>query len=205
MIRVKICGITNLEDALTAVEAGADALGFVFYSASPRHIFPEQASEIICQLPPFIQTVGLFVNETTSVVNQTADRCGLDIIQLHGDESPAYCAGINRRVIKALRVRDIGCLGVMPDYQVSAFLLDAWSPATYGGTGRTFNWEIAAVASNRGRIILAGGLTPQNVAESIIKTKPYGVDVSSSIELKPGRKDAAKVRKFIRNAKECLT
>ncbi len=202
MVKVKICGITNLEDAITAVEAGADALGFVFYAASPRHIFPEQAADIIRALPPFVQTVGLFVNEASDTVNQIADQCGLDIIQLHGDESPDYSRAIRRRVIRALRVKDISSLDVMDTYAVSAFLLDAWSPDAYGGTGRTFNWEIAAHASKRGRIILAGGLTPENVTESIRLSRPYGVDVSSSVEIEPGRKDAARVREFIRNAKE---
>src|SRR6185369_1317962 len=139
MIKVKICGITNLEDALLAVEAGADALGFVFYKESPRHIFPEQAAAIIRQLPPFVQTVGLFVNEALETVNQTADLCGLDIIQLHGDESPEFCAAVRRRVIKAIRVKNSTCLDAMQDYRVAAFLLDAWSPTAQGGTGRTFN------------------------------------------------------------------
>ncbi len=201
MIRVKICGITSAEDALQAVDAGADALGFVFYSASPRHVSPKMARDIIRRLPPFIQTVGLFVNESLSRVNSLADECGLDIIQLHGDESPEFCAGVRRRVIKALRIRDISSLEPMSSYRVSAFLLDAWSPSVPGGTGKCFNWDIAATASDNGRIILAGGLTPENITDAVRRTRPYGVDVSSGVESAPGSKDPAKVREFIENAK----
>lgn len=205
MVKVKICGITSLEDALTAVEAGADALGFVFYSASPRHIFPEQAAEIIRKLPPFVQTVGLFVNEDLSTVNSTADRCGLDIVQLHGEETPEYCGSIRRRIIKAFRVRDITILEALLQYQVAGYLLDAWSPAAHGGTGQTFNWEIAVEAVQSGQnIILAGGLTPENIAESIRQVRPYGVDVSSGVESAPGRKDAAKIKRFVGLAKQTV-
>jgi len=202
MVKVKICGITSLEDALTAVAAGADALGFVFHSASPRHISPEQAADIIKQLPPFIQTVGLFVNEARDTVNTTADQCGLDIIQLHGEESPGYCDSVRRRVIKAYRVKDISTLDSLVQYHVSGCLLDAWSPAAHGGTGQTFNWEIAAEAAKRGhRIVLAGGLTPDNIAEAVRRVNPYAVDVSSGVESSPGHKDAEKIRKFIIQAK----
>ena len=201
MVKVKICGITRLEDALSAVAAGADALGFVFHFASPRHISPEQAADIIKQLPPFIQTVGLFVNESRDTVNTTADQCGLDIIQLHGDESPDYCSSINRRIIKAFRVKDFFCLDSVSDYRVAACLLDAWSPAAHGGTGQTFNWEIAAEAAAQRQIILAGGLTPDNVAEAVRCVKPYAVDVSSGVECSPGHKDAEKIRKFIIQAR----
>lgn len=202
MIRVKICGITNLEDARLAVDAGADALGFVFCEASPRSVSPEQAAGIIRHLPPFIQTVGLFVNEALSVVNETADACGLDIIQLHGEESPEFCAAVSRRVIKALRIRDAASLKPMASYRVSAFLLDAWSSSAHGGTGRTFNWDIAAGVAKRERIVLAGGLTTGNVADAIRQVHPYGVDVSSGVESAPGTKDAEKVSEFIRKAKE---
>jgi phosphoribosylanthranilate isomerase len=205
MVRVKICGITTLEDALTAINAGADALGFVFYSASPRHILPEQAAEIIRNLPPFVQTVGLFVDQELTVVNTTADQCSLDIVQLHGAETPEYCALVRRRVIKAFRVKDISILDSLPRYQVSGYLLDAWSPVAHGGTGKTFNWEIAAEAVKRGRcIILAGGLTPDNVAESIRLVCPYGVDVSSGVESAPGRKDAAKIKYFVESSQRTL-
>lgn len=203
MTRVKICGITSLEDALSAVEAGADALGFVFYAASPRHIFPEQTTRIISQLPPFVQTVGLFVNEELNTVNEVADLCRLDLVQLHGDESADYCQQISRRVLKAFRVRSLTCLDPIRDYQVAGYLLDTFSPSFYGGTGTSFNWEIATEAVKRHqRIILAGGLTPGNVAEAIRQVRPYGVDVSSGVEAGPGKKDREKVREFIRNAKE---
>ncbi len=203
MVKVKICGITSLEDALTSIEAGADALGFVYYPLSPRHIFPEQAADIIRKLPSFVQTVGLFVNEEQSVVNATADQCGLDIVQLHGEESPDYCKNIRRRVIKAFRVKDITTLDSLVQYHVSGYLLDAWSPLALGGTGKTFNWEIAAEAADRGhRIILAGGLTPDNVAEAVRQVAPYAVDVSSGVEYSPGRKDADKIRTFIIQARQ---
>jgi len=202
MVKVKICGITSLEDALAAVAAGADALGFVFHSASPRHISPQQAADIIKLLPPFIQTVGLFVDEARDTVNTTADRCGLDIIQLHGEESPEYCGSVRRRVIKAFRVKDITTLDSLLQYRVAGCLLDAWSPAAHGGTGQTFNWGIAAEAVKRGhRIVLAGGLAPDNVAEAVKCVNPYAVDVSSGVECSPGRKDGGKIIKFIIQAR----
>lgn len=204
MVKVKICGITNLDDAMMSVESGADALGFVFYEKSPRHVTPEQASEIIRLMPPFVQIVGLFVNQTAETINRLSDFCRLDVVQLHGDETPEFCTDIRRRVIKALRVRDFTSLEQMSGYDISAFLLDAWSPAAYGGTGQTFNWDIASIAAKSRRVILAGGLTPENVAEAIVKTRPYAVDVSSSLELTPGKKDAAKICAFIRNAKESM-
>ena len=205
MTRVKICGITSPEDALTAVEAGADALGFVFYKESPRHIFPEEAARIIRLLPPFIQVVGLFVNEAPEVVNQISRNCRLGLVQLHGDETPDDCRRIEQRVMKAFRVRSLTCLDPITDYRLSGCLLDAYSPSCYGGTGMSFNWEIAREAVARShRVVLAGGLTPDNVAEAIRQVRPYGVDVSSGVESAPGRKDADKIREFIRNAKEAL-
>lgn len=204
MVKVKICGITSYDDASAAVEAGADALGFVFYDKSPRFINPVRAAGIISKLPPFIQTVGLFVNEETEQVNWTADYCGLDIVQLHGDETPEDCLELKRRVIKAFRIEKIISIDPLEkyqDYQVSGYLLDAWSPDAYGGTGRTFNWELAQSAKQYGPVILAGGLTPENVAEAIRVVNPYGVDVSSGVESALGKKDAEKVREFIRAAK----
>ena len=204
MVKVKICGITSYEDARAAVEAGADALGFVFYDKSPRFINPVRAAGIISKLPPFIQTVGLFVNEETEQVNWTADYCGIDVVQLHGDETPEDCLELKRRVIKAFRIQKIISIDPLEkyqDYQVSGYLLDAWSPDAYGGTGRTFNWELARAAKQYGPVILAGGLTPDNVAEAIRVVKPYGVDVSSGVEAAPGKKDAEMVREFIRAAK----
>ena len=197
MARVKICGITNLEDAIMAVEAGADALGFVFFQRSLRYVSPENAAYIVNRLPPFVQIVGLFVNEELTVVNAIADRCGLDIVQLHGEETPDYCRGITRRVIKAFRVKDAFSLDIMAEYHVSGFLLDAWSPTAHGGTGTTFNWDLALHAAACRPLILAGGLTPENVAEAVVTVRPYAVDVSSGVESAPGKKDAVLVSRFI--------
>jgi phosphoribosylanthranilate isomerase len=201
MVRVKICGITNLDDALRTVEAGADALGFVFFQGSPRNVSPDAVAEIIRRLPPFVQTVGLFVNENPETVNAISDQCGLDLVQLHGDEPPEYCADIRRRIIKAIRVKDASSLNAMADYPVAACLLDAWSPAARGGTGTTFNWDIAAGAAASQPIILAGGLTPDNVADAIAAVKPYAVDVSSGVESAPGIKDVGLVARFIRSCR----
>ena len=197
MVKVKICGITNLEDALVAVEAGADALGFVFFQGSSRYISPENAAAIICRLPPFVQMVGLFVNEKSAIVNAIADQCGVDIVQLHGEESPEYCQAITRRVIKAFRVKDAATLDTMADYRVAGWLLDTWSPVAHGGTGTTFNWDIAAHAAASRPIILAGGLTPENVAEAAVTVRPYAVDVSSGVESEPRKKSAGLINKFI--------
>jgi phosphoribosylanthranilate isomerase len=202
MTKVKICGITTLEDALIAVRAGADALGFVFYEKSPRYLNPEQAAHIIAGLPPFIQVVGLFVNAELDFVNLTADSCRLDIVQLHGDETPSYCQSVRRRVMKAFRVRGMESLAPMADYQVAGYLLDAYSPDSYGGTGGTFDWDCAIAAKGRGPIILAGGLDPDNVASAVARVAPYAVDVSSGVETSPGRKDPEKVRRFIQQAKQ---
>jgi len=205
MTRIKICGITNPEDALAAVEAGADALGFVFFKESPRHIFPEEAAGIISLLPPFVQTVGLFVNEEPETVNQISRLCRLGLVQLHGDETPGYCSRIEARIMKAFRVRSLTCLDPISDYRLPGCLLDTYSPSFYGGTGTSFNWEIAREAVQRGhRVVLAGGLTPDNVADAIQQVHPWGVDVSSGVESTPGRKDPHKVREFIRNAKDAV-
>jgi phosphoribosylanthranilate isomerase len=201
MPRIKICGITSREDALMAVEAGADALGFVLFSGSSRYVSPDQVAEIVRHLPPFVQTVGLFVNEELSVVNSCTDHCRLDIVQLHGEESPEYCDAVNRRIIKAFRVKDASSLDAMAGYRVAACLLDAWSPLAHGGTGTTFNWDIAARAAALQPIILAGGLTPDNVAGAIAAVRPYAVDVSSGVESSPRKKDAELVSRFIRSCR----
>ena len=200
-MRVKICGITCREDALSAVAAGADALGFVFFEKSLRFVTPRKAAAIIRELPPFVQTVGLFVNEEAEQVNWAANFCGLDLVQLHGEEDPEFCRGVNRRVIKAFRVKDSASLTGIKRYQVTGYLLDAWSPQAHGGTGQTFDWELARSVATTGKLVLAGGLTPENVAEAVRTVAPYGVDVSSGVESTPGRKDPEKVRGFIRRAK----
>lgn len=201
MVRVKICGITNVEDALLAVAAGADAIGLIFYKESPRALLREQAAAIVRVLPPFVQAVGLFVNADIGFVNATADACRLDIVQLHGEESPEFCGLVQRRVIKAFRVKDAASLDPMKNYRVAGYLLDAWSPKAHGGTGTTFNWEVAKIAGKFGPIVLAGGLTPDNVRKAVESVAPYGVDVSSGVETAPGKKDPEKVREFIRRAK----
>ncbi len=200
MVRVKICGITTVDDALMAVAAGADALGFVFHSLSPRNIGVEAAAAIIREVPPFVQTVGLFVNVPIEYVNDTVEATGLDVVQLHGDETPEYCRLVGRRVVKAFRIKDIDSLEPIRRYSVAGFLLDAWSPKAYGGTGMTFNWDIAKVAEQYGPIILAGGLTPENVAQAVETVSPFAVDVSSGVESVPGKKDPEKVLAFIRHA-----
>jgi phosphoribosylanthranilate isomerase len=197
MVKVKICGITSLADARAAIDAGADALGFVFYDRSPRYVSPQKAAAIIAGLPPFVQTVGLFVDEEVERVNWTADFCGLDLVQLHGAEPAAYCPDVNRRVIKAFRVKDAGSLQGIDGYPVAGYLLDAWSPHAPGGTGLTFDWQLARQAAGARPIILAGGLTPDNVAAAIAQVKPYAVDVSSGVEAAPGQKDHRKINAFI--------
>jgi phosphoribosylanthranilate isomerase len=202
MVHVKICGITSLEDARLAVEAGADALGFVFYPPSPRYVTPEQAEQIVQTLPPFVTTVGLFVDAALDIINDTAARCGLDRIQLHGRETPEYCRQVTRPVIKAVRIKDAASLAHVPDYKVSAYLLDTYvEGALPGGTGASFSWELAARAKPYGPVILAGGLTPENIEVAIVQTRPYGVDVSTGVERAPGIKDHQKVRDFIARAK----
>jgi phosphoribosylanthranilate isomerase len=200
-VRVKICGITSIEDALSATEAGADALGFVFFEKSPRYVSPAAARRIVEALPPLVQTVGLFVNDSAERVNRIVEECGIDVVQLHGDETPEAVREIRRRVMKAFRVRDLSSLEGLERYDVAAYLLDAYAPNLYGGTGLTFNWDIARRAGELGRIILAGGLTPENVARAVEEVRPFGVDVSGGVEKSPGRKDPEKVREFIRQAK----
>jgi len=184
-----------------AVAAGADALGFVFFENSPRFVAPQKAAAIIRDIPPLVQAVGLFVNEEADQVNWTSNFCGLDVVQLHGEEEPEYCVEINRRVIKAFRVQDSASLAGIKRYQVAGYLLDAWSPLAHGGTGQTFEWDLARTVACTGKLVLAGGLTPENVAEAVRTVIPYAVDCSSGVESTPGRKDPDKVREFVRRAK----
>ena len=202
MTRIKICGITNLNDALTAIEAGADALGFVFVPHTPRYIEAQDAATIINLLPPFITTVGLFVNEGLAKIQAIADGCHLNVIQLHGGESPQFCDTLNRRSIKAFRVKNQASLSHLPNYHVSAYLLDTYVKGKLGGTGEVFDWHLAVSAKQYGPIILAGGLNPDNVSYAVRQVHPYGVDVSSGVEAKPGRKDPAKVKAFIHAVRE---
>ena len=203
MTRIKICGITNIDDALMAIDAGADALGFNFVPDTPRYLKDTNAAaKIIEQLPPLITTVGLFVNADLEVVQAIADECSLDMLQLHGEESPQFCRALNRRIIKAARVKDELSVSHLSDYRVSGYLLDTYVKGVLGGTGVAFDWRLAVKAKQYGRIILAGGLDPDNVASAVQQVRPYGVDVSSRVEVSPGRKDPVKVRTFIQNVKE---
>jgi phosphoribosylanthranilate isomerase len=200
--RVKICGITNLADALAAVAAGADALGLNFYEKSPRHVSLKTAAEISQQLPPFVMRAGVFVNADEDLVTRAIAESNLSLLQFHGDETPEFCTLFGLMSMKAFRIRDEASLQALRDYPTDAWLLDAYSPAKPGGTGETFNWDLALEARSWGRpVFLAGGLTPENVAEAVRHAQPFGVDVSSGVEAAPGRKDHAKVRAFIQAAK----
>ena len=200
-VKVKICGMTNLKDVKVAVDGGVDAVGFIFYKKSPRSVTMQEVREIILELPPFVDSVGVFVNETAEQINKIADHCKLDRVQLHGDESPAFCKKIRRRVIKAIRIKDIQSLKKLSDYPVSSFLLDTFSKDQYGGTGKVFDWNLAYPAKKYGPIILAGGLTPINVHQAIQRIQPYGVDVCSGVESQPGIKDHKKMKAFLKNVK----
>jgi phosphoribosylanthranilate isomerase len=196
--RVKICGITNLADAQAAIAAGADALGFNFYEKSPRHVSLPTAAEISRQLPPFILRVGVFVNAPEDLIVRAISGAGLTMLQFHGDEPPEFCTQFGLMSMKAFRIRDAESLPAIPDYRTDAYLLDAYSSEARGGTGEKFNWDLAVAAQKFGKpIFLAGGLTPENVAEAVRKVHPFGVDVSSGVESSPGIKDAEKVKAFI--------
>ena len=201
MVRVKICGITNVEDALAACEAGADAVGFVFHAKSPRAVAPEQAALIVRQVPPFVATVGVFVNVPRKRLLEIVQETGIDLVQLHGEEPPSACRGLGRRVIKAMSLKSDADLGRLAEYRVTAFLVEGAPPGS-GGTGMTADWGLAAKARTYGRIILAGGLGPETVAEAIAAVRPYAVDVSSGVESRPGKKDPDRVAAFILEAKK---
>ena len=202
MVKVKICGITNLDDAMAAADFGADALGFVFFKNSPRYISPVNAEKIIKKLPPFISAVGVFVNEDKKNIEKIVSRTGINITQLHGDEPPKAC-NLSKPSIKAIRVKSLDSLEVISKYKdkVSAFLLDTYTPELFGGTGQIFNWDIAVEARQFGKVILAGGLTPENIEKAVRYVHPYAVDVSSGVEAEKGRKDHKKMRLFIERAK----
>lgn len=201
MVKVKICGITNLEDALAAAEAGADALGFVFYPESPRFIEPGEVRNIISKLPVFITTVGVFVDENEEMIRRIIRESGVQALQFHGEESPLLCTRFREKVIKAVKVKDAESLNSMKMYPLDTFLLDTYHEKVKGGTGRTFDWKIAEKAKEYGLIILSGGLTPSNVGEVIAGVQPYGVDVSSGVEVSPGKKDHRKIREFMKEVR----
>ncbi|MFQ6047889.1 MAG: phosphoribosylanthranilate isomerase [Phycisphaerae bacterium] len=217
MIRIKICGITSQADAAAAAEAGADAIGLML-AASPRRLDPPAACTIAQSLPPFVTPVGVFVNAPTSQVRRTAERIGLSVVQLHGDETPEQIAELAPlRVIKAIRLRDrasleaVSALARAAPPNLAAVLLDSFSPETRGGTGQAFDWQwLAGLTSPDGRIdglatILAGGLTAENVARAVRIVRPYAVDVSSGVEQAPGKKDHQKVRNFIHAARQVVS
>ena len=200
--RVKICGITHVEDALNALNAGADAIGLVFYAASPRCVTIAQAQAIVAALPPFISVVGLFVNATTAEIQSVLSQVRLDIIQFHGDETPEHCeqvcAQINLPYYRAIRVKpDTNLLQYAIDFKAAkALLLDTYSEQAYGGTGHAFDWNL--IPKNLTKpVILAGGLVPENVADAIKQVRPYAVDVSGGVEITKGLKDAAKMLAFM--------
>ena len=199
--KVKICGITRLEDALLAVRLGADALGFNFWPGSKRFVDPDTARAIVDRLPPLVSAVGVFVNQPPTEVLATAARSGVGAVQLHGDEPYEDCNGYPITAIKALRVAGPESLADMHRYRVKAFLLDAPS-AGYGGSGATFDWAVARAAAEQVPVLLAGGLTPENVADAIRAVRPFAVDVASGVESAPGVKDPEKLARFIERAKE---
>lgn len=201
--RVKICGITNIEDAKAAISLGVDALGFIF-AKSPRKIEPERAKEIILNLPPIISIVGVFVDEKEETVKKIASHCGLNTLQFHGSETPEYCNLFDQKVIKAFRIKDEMSLKEIPRYQkwANAFLLDTYKKGIRGGTGKTFDWKLAVKSKVFGPIILSGGLRPNNVKEAILQVRPYGIDVGSGIESLPGKKDHRLLEDMIKQVRE---
>jgi phosphoribosylanthranilate isomerase len=201
-VRVKICGITRVRDAVAAVDAGADALGFMFFENSKRNISPPLAAEIIRELPPFVARVGVFVNPAPEFVRSIIETTGIDTLQFHGEETPGFCAQFHWKAIKAFRMRDRESLRACSAYRDFAWLLDSHVDGAQGGTGVAFDWNVAAEAVKLSRmVILAGGLNPQTVAEAVSEVRPYAVDVSSGVESEPGKKDHQKVREFIAAAK----
>jgi len=204
MVRVKICGITNHRDASAAVEVGADAIGFIF-APSPRKITPEKTCDIIRAIPPFVQTVGVFVDEHPATIRQIIQFCGLDLVQLHGDEPPATCHGLMPRTIKVFRLKgQSGLQSIKPYYgKVRALLLDTDSETRRGGTGETFDWTLAIKAKEFGiPTILSGGLNPDNISEAISLVKPYAVDVNSGIEERPGKKNVSLMRELVERVRK---
>ncbi|MGM0472326.1 MAG: phosphoribosylanthranilate isomerase [Bacillota bacterium] len=198
MTRIKVCGITNLDDAQRAVELGVDSLGFIFAESS-RQVTLEEAQQIIDQLPPYVNLTGVFVDENLKQVKKIACECKLDTLQLHGDESAEYCQQLTQwRIVKSFAVKDKLDVVKLANYDVSAYLLDTYHPDQRGGTGKTFNWELAKQAQELGPVILAGGLTPDNITTAINQVQPYAVDVNSGVEIRPGIKDQAALRRLVK-------
>lgn len=204
MVRVKICGITNLEDAEASADAGCDALGFVFLKKSPRYITPEKAKDIIKQLPPYVIKIGVFVNAKEKTIKHIAKLCNLDMLQFHGDESPEFCKKFKGyKIIKTFRVKHKIELRDLCDYKTFAYLFDTFTKLKVGGTGRKFDWKLVRHLDGLHKpVFLSGGLTAENVEEAIKQVRPDWVDVCSSVEQKPGKKNSKKVQEFIRAAKK---
>ena len=186
---------------MAAAELGADAVGFVLYPNSPRCVKPTLARTMIAQVPPYVTTVGVFANQSTKEILDIVEECGFDLVQLQGDEPPEFCQRLGSRVIKAIRVKNHDSIKPMASYSVRAFVLDTYREDQFGGTGERFDWTLALQARQFGRVILAGGLTPENVGEAVMKVQPYGVDVSSGVEQQVGKKDHTKIEKFIKQAR----
>lgn len=201
MVRVKVCGVTNLRDGLLAAELGAEWVGFVL-AESPRRVDVEVGRAVSLALPPQVNRVGVFVNEKERVVKEIATYLQLDFLQFHGSESPSYCRRFKQKVIKTFRVQSGLDLSILPQYQVAAFLLDTFEKGKPGGTGKTFDWRVAREAKKYGRVILSGGLNSGNVAQAIRSVQPYGVDVSSGVEEKPGKKDPQKMKAFFESVRK---
>ncbi len=193
---IKICGLTRAEDVRAAAEAGVDAIGLVF-AESPRRVTPEQARDLLRDLPPWILRIGVFVDETPSEIAAVVQSAEIDRVQIHGFEDPIVRELVGTRILRAFRARDPGVLQEIRDSAEATFLLDAWSPELAGGTGRTFDWELARGARELGNLILAGGLTPENVGDAVRDVRPFGVDVSTGVEESPGVKDANLIRAFV--------
>ena len=200
-VRVKICGVTRLPDALDAARLGADALGFNFWPRSKRHVNAATARQIIARLPPFVTPVGVFVNQSEGEMRAIAAETGIQVFQLHGDEPPELCSRLPLPVVKAIPVDQVRTLSRLLSYEVQAFLLDTPSRG-YGGTGQPFDWSLAEGVSEVAPVILAGGLTPENVAEAVRAVRPWAVDVASGVESSPGVKDADRMSRFIEAVRE---
>lgn len=201
MTKIKICGITNIEDANLAIDFGADALGFIFYPKSKRYIEPEEAYKIISKLPPFINIVGVFVNQAADEIKRVKEISGFDTVQIHGDETPDFCKELGCKLIKAIRVKEKIDLAEVESYNVHAVLFDTYSANGYGGTGECFVWETLRDLNISKKVILSGGLNSDNVSEAIRIVNPYAVDVSSGVEDYPGKKNREKLKKFIQAVK----
>lgn len=204
MIKIKICGITNKQDAINAVGLGVDMLGFVCYKKSKRYVEPKIIKDIVNELPPYVAKVGVFVDEDFEKVSEIAQDCLLDILQFHGEESPEYCNKFkdSYKVIKAFRIKDKNSLKGINDYNADFYMLDTYSPKLVGGTGQCFNWDVLAGYEFLKPVILSGGLTPLNVSQAIDVVSPYGVDVSSGVEDSPGKKDPELMKKFVEKVRK---